>query len=107
MNLTRLLGMLIVTAALAAIMASAGEPVNAQGEIPSISALTLHGPVFISDGADPNGMTLTARIDDWESNPVIIGDQNPDTYVGLFIHAPAQYIGKDVSFWLEDQVQAD
>ncbi len=103
----RLAGILIVTAVLAGLIAGFGESANAQGEIPSISAITLHGTVTISGGADPNGMIITAKIDDWVSNAVVVGAQAENTFVGLFIHAPDELIGKDVTFWLEDQAQAD
>lgn len=103
----RLVGMLIVTAVLAGLIAGIGESANAQGEIPKIQAITLHGEVTISGGTDPSGMVITAKIGDWVSEPVIVGEQSENTYVGLFIHAPDELVGEDVTFWLEDQVQAD
>jgi hypothetical protein len=106
----RLVAMLVVTAILAGLISGFGEQANAQGEIPTIHAITLHGNVTISGSIDPSGKILKARIGDWESNEVIIGGPGApsDTaYVGLFIHAPDEYIGQDVVFWLEDQVQAD
>jgi len=103
----RLAWLLIVTAVIAGLIAGIGEQASAQGDIPSISAITLHGNVTISGDADPNGMIITAKIDDWVSNPVVVGEQTDNTYVGLFIHAPSNLIGKDVTFWLEEQVEAD
>jgi len=103
----RLVLVLIVTLVLAGLISGLGERANAQGEIPSISAITLHGFVTISGGADPNGMTLTAKIDDWVSNSVVVGEQAENQFVGLFIHGPNNLIGKNVTFWLEDQVMAD
>jgi len=103
----RLVGMLIVTAVLAGLIAGLGDRANAQGEIPNIKAITLHGEVSISGGIDPNGKTLTAKIGDWVSNSVVVGAQTENTYVGLFIHAPDELVGQDVVFWLDDQVQAD
>ena len=104
---TRLALVLIITAVLAGLISGLGERANAQGDIPSISAITLHGTVTISGGGDPNGMTITAKIDDWVSNSVVVGEQAENQFVGLFIHAPDNLIGKDVTFWLEDQAQAD
>jgi hypothetical protein len=104
---SRLALVLIVTAVLAGLISGLGERVNAQGEIPSISAITLYGTVTISGGADPNGMIITAKIDDWVSNSVVVGEQAENQFVGLFIHAPDNLRGKDVTFWIEDQVQAD
>ncbi len=104
----RLVGMLIVTAVLAGLIAGLGDRANAQGEIPSIKAITVYGEVTISGGADPNGMLLTAKIgDEWESNTVVIGEQSENGFVGLFVHAPDELVGQDVVFWLENQVQAD
>ena len=105
----RLVGMLIVTAVLAGLIAGIGEQANASGDVPlpGIKAVTLHGEVTISGGNDPNGMIITAKIDDWVSNSVVVGEQTPNHFVGLFIHAPDNLVGKDVTFWLEDQVQAD
>jgi hypothetical protein len=103
----RLAGVLILAAVLAGLITGVGDRASAQGEIPKIAAITLHGDILISGGADANGMTLTAKIDDWVSNPVTVGEQSDNGYVGLFIHAPVQLIGKDVTFWLDDQVQAD
>lgn len=106
----RLVGMLIVTAVLAGLIAGLGDRANAQGEIPSISAITLHGTVMISGGISPTGKTLTAKIGDWVSNPVIVGGPgtaSENSYAGLFIHAPDELVGQDVVFWLDDQVQAD
>lgn len=102
----RLVGMLIVTAALAGLIVGFGDRANAQGEIPKIQALTLHGEVFLPGGADSNGMTLVAKIDDWESNPVVIGQPLEDNYQFIFIDAPESLVGKSIVFWLEDQVQA-
>ncbi len=96
-----------MAAVLAGLITGVGDRASAQGEIPKIAAITLHGDILISGGADANGMTLTAKIDDWVSNPVTVGEQSDNGYVGLFIHAPVQLIGKDVTFWLDDQVQAD
>ena len=98
---------LIVTAVLSGLISGLGERVNAQDQIPRISAITLHGSVTISGGSDPNGMIITAKIDDWVSNSVVVGEQTENQFVGLFIHAPDNLIGKDVTFWLEDQVQSD
>ncbi len=69
----------------------------AQADVPEIRAITLYGSVNVSGGADPNGMELTARIGSYESDPVIIGDQNPNKYVGLFVNP-----SKDLS--LEGQI---
>ena len=85
-----LLGMLLVTAVMAALFTGDTGSVNAQAgdpsTMPAASFITLHGKVAIAGGLDPNGMMLKAKIDDWESKPVSIGDHT--------------------ELWLEDQVQA-
>ena len=105
----RLLGMLFATAVLATLVSGIAEKVSAQAgdpsTMPAASFVTLHGRVVIAGGADPNGMTITAKIDDWESNPVVVGDHTEYKYVVL-VNAPTDYIGKDITLWLEDQVQA-
>ncbi len=110
---TRLVGMLIATALLAGLITGFGERVNAQGDIPKIQAITLHGVVTISGGVDPNGMIVTAKIGDWVSDPVIVGVPRngeitlPNNYQFIFVDAPPELVGQDIVFWLEDQVQAD
>ncbi len=109
----RLAGMLIVTAVLAALIAGFGRQASAQAGLPKSQTITLHGEVIISGGTDPNGMVLVARIDDWESKPVIIGVPLEGVYTVennyqfIFIDAPVELVGKDIVFWLEDQAQAD
>ena len=81
----RLALVLIVTALMAGLISGLGERANAQGQIPSISAITLHGSVTISGGSDPNGMIITAKIDDWVSNSVVwVNRQKTNSLVCLF-----------------------
>ena len=109
----RLAGMLIVTAVLAGLVVGLGRQASAQGEIPKSQTITIYGEVLISGGADPNGMVITARIDDWESKPVIVGVPVDGVYTVennyrfIFIDAPVGLVGQEIVFWLEDQVQAD
>jgi hypothetical protein len=105
----RLLGMLFATAVMASLISGITEQASAQAgdpsTMPAASFVTLHGKVVIAGDLDPNGMIITAKIDDWESNPVVIGDHTQYKYV-LLVNAPKDYIGKDITLWLEDQVQA-
>ena len=105
----RLLGMLLATAVLASLSSGLTEHAKAQqgdpSTMPAASFVTLHGKVLIAGGLDSNGMTIKVKIDDWESSPVIIGDHTVDKYV-ILVNAPISYIGQDMTFWLEDQVQA-
>ena len=105
----RLLGMLLATAVLASLASGLTEHAKAQqgdpGTMPSASFVTLHGKVVIAGGMNSNGMTLTVKIDDWESNPVIVGDHTENKYV-ILVNAPTKYIGQNITFWLEDQVEA-
>ena len=103
----RLVGMLIVTAALAGLIAGIGESASAQEGLPKAKFLNLHGLVTISGGTDPDGMKVTARVGEWESIPVFVGTPTKDNYQTILINAPEEYIGLDITFWLEDQVQAD
>ena len=105
----RLLGMLLATAVLASLVSGITEKISAQegdpSTMPAASFVTLHGKVTIAGGLDPNGMMLKAKIDDWESDPVTIGDHTEYKYVVL-VDAPKDYIGENISFWLEDQIEA-
>jgi len=103
----RLVGMLLVTAVLAGLIAGLGDRANAQEAIPKAQFLNLHGEVLISGGGDPNGMELVARIGDWESTPLIVGVPTENNYQTILINAPAEYVGQEIVFWLEGQVQAD
>ena len=109
----RLAGMLIVTAVLAVLVVGLSNRANAQGQIPKSQTITFYGEIFISGGADPNGMEITARIEDWESKPVIVGKPVDDIYTlrdnyeFIFIDAPVELVGKEIVFWLEGQVRAD
>ncbi len=74
----RLLGMLFATAVLASLVSGITENVSAQAgdpsTMPSASFVTLHGKVTIAGGLDPNGMAIKAKVDDWESDTVTIGE---------------------------------
>ncbi len=105
----RLLGILLATAVLAGLASGITEHAKAQegdpGTMPSASFVTLHGKVIIAGGLNANGLTIKVKIDDWESKSVVVGDHTENKYV-ILVNAPQGYIGKDVTFWLEDQVQA-
>ena len=105
----RLLGMLFATAVLASFLSGITESVSAQAgdpsTMPAASFVTLHGKVTIAGGLDPNGMTIRAKVDDWESDPVTIGDHTEYKYIVL-VDAPKSYIGGTITFWLEEQVEA-
>jgi len=105
----RLLGMLLATAALAGLASGLTGHATAQdgdpSTMPAASFVTLHGTVTIAGDLNPNGLAIKAKIDDWESKPVIVGDHSENKYVVL-VDAPSKYIGLDITFWLEDQVQA-
>jgi len=104
---SKLIIILVVTAAFAALTVGLEQRVSAQGSVPSIRAVTVYGEIEVSGGGNPNGLLLTARVGDWESEPVIVGEQTENKYVGLFVHAPLDLVGEEVTFWLSGQVQAD
>ena len=68
----RLLGILLATAVLAGLASGITEHAKAQegdpGTMPAASFVTLHGKVVIAGALNPNGMTIKAKIDEWESN---------------------------------------
>ena len=105
----KLLGMLLVTTVLAGLLTGINEKANAQAgdpsTMPAASFVTLHGKVLIAGSANPNGMTIQAKIDDWESRVVTIGDHTQDKYV-ILVDAPKSYIGQEITLWLGEQVQA-
>jgi len=105
----RLLGILFATAVLAGLLSGITENVSAQAgdpsTMPAASFVTLHGKVTIAGNLDPNGLVLKAKVEDWESKPVTIGEHSEYKYVVL-VDAPKGYIGKNITFWLEDQVEA-
>ena len=102
----RLAGMFVVTAVLASLFAGLGRPASGQ-EFPPNQTLTFYGEVLISGGTDPDGMVITARIDDWESKPIVVGNPLEGSYQFIFIDAPLELVGNEIVFWLDDQVQAD
>ena len=79
----------------------------ADSEVPSITSITFNGSVTVSGSSDPDGFFITARIDDWESQPATVGEYKSSKYHGLFVDAPKEYIGKSIEFWLQDQIVAD
>ena len=101
----RLAGMLIVTAVLAGLIVGIGGMANAQ-DLPKAQFLNLHGKVTIDDGTDPNGMSITAMIGDWESKSIIIGNPTTDEYQTILIDAPDDLVGESISFRLENQIEA-
>jgi hypothetical protein len=104
---TKLISILIAAAVIAGAMSVPEMSASAQGDIPQFQAITFYGDVEITGGADPDGFELVAKIGDWESDPVTIGTLVDDRYDGLLVHAPAELIGQDIVFWIEDQFQAD
>ena len=102
----RLAGMLVVTAVLAGLIVGISGMVKAQ-EIPKSHSLNLYGKVTIDDGTDPNGMTITARIGDWESRPIVIGNPTTGEYQSIFVDPPEDLIGGDISFRIENQIDAN
>lgn len=81
--------------------------VSASSEVPSITSLTFYGNVDVSGTSNPDNYFIKARIDDWESQPVQIGEFKTSMFHGLFVDAPNEYIGKSIQFILQDQIIAD
>jgi hypothetical protein len=102
----RLAGMLIVTAVLAGLIVGIGGMANAQ-DLPKAQFLNLYGSITIEDGTDPNGMLIVARIGDWESRPLVIGNPTAGEYQSILIDAPDDLVGGDISFRIENQIDAN
>ena len=102
----RLAGMLIVAAVLAGLIVGIGGMANAQ-DLPKAQFLNLYGKVTFEDGTDPNGMFIVAKIGDWESKPLTIGFPTTGEYQTILVDAPKELIGGDISFRIEDQVDAN
>ena len=81
--------------------------VFADSEVPSITSLTLYGNVDVSGTSNPDQYYIKARIEDWESKPVEIGEFKTSMFHGLFVDPPTEYIGKTIEFVLQNQIVAD
>ena len=74
--------------------------VFADSEVPAITSLTFYGNVDVSGSSNPDEYYIKARIDDWESQPVVIGEFKTYMFHGLFVYPPKEYIGKTKTFCL-------
>ena len=76
---------------------------------PPFAVISFSGTVTIN-GAEPNqsGLMITARVGDWESDPVMVGSRpdQPNKYYNLVVNAPEDLRGSMVEFWLGGQVMA-
>ena len=76
---------------------------------PPFAVISFSGTVTIN-GAEPNqsGLMITARVGDWESEPVMVGSRpdQPNKYYNLVVNAPEGLRGSMVEFWLGGQVMA-
>ena len=76
---------------------------------PTFVVISFSGTVTIN-GAEPNqsGLMITARVGDWESEPVMVGSRpdQPNKYYNLVVNAPEDLRGSMVEFWLGGQVMA-
>ena len=75
-------------------------------EVPSITSLIFYGGVEIANGNSADGYRLTAKIGDYETQPVIVGGDGPSgRYYGLLVNPPiGKHIGDTIEFWLEGQI---
>ena len=83
--------------------------ITVQGaEVPQITSLIFYGGVEISNGDSADGYKLTAKIGDYETQPVIVGADGPsDRYYGLLVYPPqGTHVGDTIEFWLEGQIVA-
>lgn len=90
------------------LVVSRGDDTQAQAP-PPFAVISFSGTVTIN-GVEPNqsGLMITARVGDWESEPVMVGSRpdQPNKYYNLVVNAPEGLRGSMVEFWLGGQVMA-
>ena len=76
---------------------------------PSLAAIFFSGLVTVNGSPlDVQGLSLTAQIGEWTSQPVTIGEGTPDLngYENLTVNAPPELIGTEINFILGGTVIA-
>ena len=100
---------ILIICVVSAIIAGATSITVLGAEVPKITSLIFYGGVQMAGGDSADGYKLTARIGDYESQPVVIGGDGPSgRYYGLFVNPPAgENVGDAIEFWLEGQIIAN
>ena len=102
---------LIATIAVFAAMLGAHDDVRAQSNQlpPQLAAVIFDGRVTVAGSPlDLQGLTLIARVGDWTSEPVTLGDGTPDLngFEDLTVNPPSELLGQEVRFILGGSVEA-
>ncbi len=99
----------LVAAGVAVFASRTGEDLSAQSLPPSLGAIIFTGAITVN-GTVPEhtGFELTARIGEWESQPVIVGERldQPYKYYHLVVNAPEAFRGQQIEFWIDGQVMS-
>ena len=108
----RLAAVALISMALAgAVFAATSARTNAQGDLPQFRVVTYIGVVTIGGQPAQDGLLITARIGDYESDPVKVGGEpgqgvSSGSYA-LNVGPSADHEGMEIEFWIEGQVRAD
>ena len=108
----RLAAVALISMALAgAVFAATSARTNAQGDLPQFRVVTYIGVVTIGGQPAQDGLLVTARIGDYESEPVKIGGEpgqgvSSGSYA-LNVGPSADHEGMEIEFWIEGQIRAD
>ena len=108
----RLAAVALISMALAgAVFAATSARTNAQGDLPQFRVVTYIGVVTIGGQPAQDGLIITARVGDYESDPVKVGGEpgqgvSSGSYA-LNVGPSADHEGMEIEFWIEGQVKAD
>ena len=108
----RLAAVAIISMALAgAVFAATSSRTNAQAGLPQFRVITYLGIVTIGGQPAQDGLLITARVGNYESEPVKVGGEpgqgvSSGTY-SLNVGPAPDFEGLEIEFWIEGQVKAD
>lgn len=108
-TITLAVAMTVLTAVTTALVLDRNNA-NAQSQLPpTLPAVIFSGWVTV-DGSPLNveGLPLTARVGEWESVPIIVGEGTPDRngYEDLTVDPPIELIGSEIKFVLGGTVES-
>ena len=100
----------VLALAIATFIGVDDEYAHAQSQQPpSLSAVIYDGWVTVNnDPTDLQGMTLSAKIGDWVSSSVTVGQETPDLngFKNLTVNAPQELVGSQITFLLDGSVES-
>ena len=94
-----------------AVFAATSSRTTAQADLPQYRVITYTGIVTIGGQPAQDGLLITARVGDYESEPVKVGGEpgqglSSGSYA-LNVGPSADHEGMEIEFWIEGQVRAD